>query len=218
MKQLTKIANKYGTDRGTTSGEKHGYTEIYDQYFKPYKGNTPVILELGVFDGNGVKTYNEYFKGDCIIYGLDNNLDILNGTGVSEMENVILYKGDISAHYQVQDFVEFLKARNVSFDIIIDDCSHQTPHQSYTLYELMPFVKKDGIYIIEDLHTHTWEEPQNSLLYSLMFNTRFEYLSQEESNKLRTAIDGVEIYTKHNPLEQLCGTSITSIIKFKEGR
>lgn len=215
MKQLTKIANKYGTDRGTECGERHGYTEIYDQYFKPYKGKTPVILELGSYQGAGIKTYNEYFKGDCLIYAFDCNMSYLQGRGVEEMSNVVLYKGDVSVRYGVQQFVEFLKEQGVKFDIIIDDCSHQAPHQSYTLYELMPFMNVGGIYIIEDLHTHVWEDPKYSLLYSLMFNQRYQYLTESESDEIKESIDGVEIYTKHNPFEDLCKTSMTSIITFK---
>ena len=52
MKQLTLLANKYGTDKGTMFRECHGYTEIYEDYIKKFIGKRPRILEIGIEDGN----------------------------------------------------------------------------------------------------------------------------------------------------------------------
>ena len=50
MNQLTILANKYKTDKGTVFKCAHGYTVKYDQLFKHYllKNNPISILEIGL--------------------------------------------------------------------------------------------------------------------------------------------------------------------------
>ena len=49
-----------------------------------------------------------------------------------------------------------LAASAESFDIVIDDGSHASPHQQMAFKYLYPRVAPGGLYIIEDLH---WQSP-----------------------------------------------------------
>ncbi len=49
------------------------------------------------------------------------------------------------------------KKNGVFFDIILDDGGHTMKQQITSFKILYPFVKKGGIYIIEDLHTSYWK-------------------------------------------------------------
>ena len=94
MTDLTRIANKCGTDKGTLNGEAHGFTEIYDRYFQDFKNlNRPLkILEIGVQFGGSILMLQEYFKYcDVEIYGLD---IALSQCSVSFDSNVHLVEGD----------------------------------------------------------------------------------------------------------------------------
>jgi hypothetical protein len=49
MERLTKLANKWGTDKGTEFEDSHGYTEFYQKFFEKY--DNPKIIEIGTWQG-----------------------------------------------------------------------------------------------------------------------------------------------------------------------
>ena len=52
----------------------------------------------------------------------------------------------------------------ISFDIIIDDGSHYSPHQQKTLGYLFPKLKAGGLFIIEDLHYTPKKEDKHCMV------------------------------------------------------
>jgi hypothetical protein len=66
MSELTILANKYGSDKGTVYGDKHNFTETYEKYFKSFKDKKINILEIGVNDGSSLKMWYDYFPNATI--------------------------------------------------------------------------------------------------------------------------------------------------------
>jgi hypothetical protein len=78
MNELTALANKYNSDKGTTYACAHGYTEYYDNIFKPYKTSDLEfkMLEIGLNRDNQNSTpslniYREFFGDKVSLYGFD---------------------------------------------------------------------------------------------------------------------------------------------------
>jgi len=67
MNELDLLALKYGTDKAS---DFHNYTEFYDKYFNLDRGNIKNVLEIGVFRGNSLRMWKDYFF-NAIIYGID---------------------------------------------------------------------------------------------------------------------------------------------------
>lgn len=181
MKELSKIAQKYLTDKGITFGNSHGYTEIYNDYFKKIKedGRKVNILEIGVQYGHDLLMLNEYFDGNCEIWGIDINTQSL---AVELPENIHVITMDGTDGETIDSWLSERYGgaalyRMPRFDIIIDDGSHWAPHILTTLTILYKYLTYDGIYIIEDLHA---PEAADALYYLNFFDT-----------------DGMENVTKH---------------------
>ncbi len=211
MKLLTRIANLCETDKGTVVGEGHGYTEFYEDFFRKYNGKNINILEIGVFNGGSLKMYNTYFDEKCTIYALD-----IENKEEYNTENI---KTFICNQGKREDLEEFKKTiGNIKFDIIIDDGSHLPWDQMLSFYYLHDLLKEDGLYIIEDLHSWSWNDMENSTLYSLMFTKPFVFLSAEESEILHSRINTVQIWLKNNDraISNPQKTSITSVITMKQ--
>ncbi len=161
MNRLTELANKYNTDKGTNKvadngDSSHGYTEFYDEYYKPLIGTHPVILEIGVWKGASIKMTYEYFNGDCDIYCLDINANA--ATYIKELgDNVHFHLVDQSDEAQLVNFASQMKEQEVKFDIILDDGSHRVWDQMISYYCLRKLLKPNGLYILEDLHT-SWTD------------------------------------------------------------
>ena len=68
MTDLTRIANKFGTDKGTVAYEAHGYTEEYAKYI-PNLGKY-TLLEIGVWHCDSMRMWQDY-NPDMNIVGVD---------------------------------------------------------------------------------------------------------------------------------------------------
>ena len=146
MNRLTKLANKYSTDKGTEYMYKHTFTEFYEPYLKKFEH--PTILEIGTGDGGSAKMFSAYYDGDCEIY----TLDILPIADKFEgYNNIHTYVVDASNEDSVWGFIESLNG--LKFDIIIDDASHRYKDQYISLVYFRQCLKKGGLFIMEDLHT-----------------------------------------------------------------
>ena len=111
-----------------------------------------------------MEVWNDFFEGDCEIYAIDTDLS----HNEYKASNVHIFQCDQNNVEQLREVLN--KIGNIKFDIIIDDGSHISSYTLTSLKELYKSVNKDGIYIIEDLHTYCWDRYiSDSMLYHLTF-------------------------------------------------
>lgn len=140
---LTEIANKYTCDKGTEHHEKHGYTDVYDQYV-PQTGKY-TLLEIGIWHGDSLKMWNEY-NPELIIHGVDIDRNVLNY--IQPSENVKIHLGNQSD----SNFLNKIISESGNPDFIVDDGSHNYQDIVNSFKVLYETLKDGGIYFIEDLH------------------------------------------------------------------
>lgn len=124
------------------------YFDIYDRYFKKYRGKEVVIVEIGVFQGGSLQMWQNYFGDKAKIYGLDINPQCKEFEG----GNIKILIGSQSD----KNFLQEVKKQIPKIDVLIDDGSHRMHDQIVTFEELFDHVKDDGIYLCEDVHTSYW--------------------------------------------------------------
>lgn len=228
MKNLTYIASKvHITDKGKKEVGYHNFTDFYNDEFERIHDiarheKRPVrILEIGLFHGDSALMYDEFFDGECEIYSLEIDENLVNEFNRTKARpNIHIMVGNQS------DEEVLYKIRNMfinrKFDIILDDGSHEHEDQMRTLVILSDILAYDGIYILEDLHTSLPDEPRycqgtdktNTPLFTLLFNKDSIYLTDEQNRKLRDTIKSIQIYERRNDYIEF-GCSITSIIRFR---
>jgi hypothetical protein len=154
---LTTLANKFGSDKGTTTLDGHGYTLVYEGLFESFRDHPINLLEVGlsiggpelgndanrkVTDAPSMRLWHEYFP-NAHIYGVD----------ISDFSH---FQSEWFSFFRVDcgnaDKLEQIARGGISFDIIVDDGSHASFHQQLTMLKLFPLVKSGGLYIIEDLN------------------------------------------------------------------
>lgn len=148
MNELTELANKYLTDKGTEFDGKHNFTEVYHKKLKHLKNKKLNILEIGILEGASAKMWRDYFTKSKI-YCCDNNPEYVRG--VLWEDRIFPFLLDQSSKLNILESINDIKCKE--YDIIIDDGSHNVKHQQQTFGLLFQYLKKGGIYIIEDLHT-----------------------------------------------------------------
>jgi len=124
------------------------YFDIYDRHFSRYRDKEVVVLEIGVFQGGSLQMWKSYFGKSSHIYGID----IDSRCKAFEEENINILIGSQSD----RRFLREVKTQIPPIDILIDDGGHTMKQQIVTYEELFPYIKDDGIYLCEDLHTSYW--------------------------------------------------------------
>ena len=61
MNELTQLADKYGTDKGTAFDGQHNYTSLYYELFSEKRADIHSLLEIGIFRGASVKMWRDFF-------------------------------------------------------------------------------------------------------------------------------------------------------------
>lgn len=141
------VCNKYDTDKGDKLPNGNGYAEFYEKWFFEIKDSCENILEIGIDQGNSLKANSEYFQNSNII-GLD-----ISDKKIYETEKIKTFKLDQGDSHQLDDFYNYCKSGEISFDVIIDDGSHDVEHQQKTFGKFFELLKPRGLYIIEDMCT-----------------------------------------------------------------
>ena len=140
MTELCDLAAKYGTDRHP--GAKHGYTPFYYGLFKDRRESVKKILEIGVGEGAGLRMWQDFFP-NAMIYGADND------TGrIFKKDRIHVFKCDQSVKEDLKALIELTGS---DLDFVVDDGSHKPEDQVLTCLTLMPHLKKETVYIIEDV-------------------------------------------------------------------
>ena len=152
MNKLDDLAWKYGSDK--TPRIMHFYTEYYHNLLKDKRDSIKKVLEMGVgsvelmrhcphyVDGASLYMWRDYFP-NAQIYGADIVPDL-----VFKKDRIETFLCDQSNRKSLEALIE---KTGTDIDLFVDDGSHKPTHQILTCVTLMPLLKKDVIYIIEDV-------------------------------------------------------------------
>ena len=148
MDKLTELAIKYKTDKWG----KHHYTPHYYEMFRNNSKRRRVkkVLEIGVGEGAGLRMFRDFFP-NAMIYAADNKV------GRLFKENRI--KVFLCDQSKGHDLIYLFGNVGLDMDLVIDDGSHKPKDQVYTCMSVMPRLKKDCIYVIEDVADISILEP-----------------------------------------------------------
>jgi 23S rRNA U2552 (ribose-2'-O)-methylase RlmE/FtsJ len=151
-----------------------GHVEYYESYFKPLRYEKLNILEIGVFRGNSIKVWSEYFANSTII-GIDIekiDVSIFN----SNKKNIEIHQGSQND----KEFLDKIISKYTKFDIIIDDGSHYPKDVIRSFKILFPALDLNGLYFIEDMQTsynHFFHGNAFDLKYSNTHMNFFKHLT-----------------------------------------
>lgn len=135
------------TDNASDKWEN--YFDIYQPYLEQHIGKNASILEIGVLNGGHLQILKKYLS-NADIYGIDVIDDICKldlGNGIKT------FCFDATKQKLINQ-----NLKQLTFDIVIDDASHESQDVIATFELMFSRVKPGGVYIIEDLHASYWKE------------------------------------------------------------
>lgn len=151
---LCELAYKYGSDKCPQI--RHHYTELYYELFKDKKDHIKKILEIGIGNqelmswamasgyttGASLLMWRDFFP-NAQIYGAD-----IDSSQVFNDGRITTFLCDQT---KKDDLIRLIEKTGSDLDLFIDDGSHKPEDQVFTCLMLMPILKKDVIYVIEDV-------------------------------------------------------------------
>jgi len=126
------------------------YFPIYERHFAPWRNKSLTFLEIGVARGGSVAMWQRFFGPMARIIGID----IEKHCKSYEGPGIFVRIGDQSDERFLQSVIDEFGIP----DVVLDDGSHQMDHINATFDFLYPKLPKNGLYMVEDLHTAYWEE------------------------------------------------------------
>lgn len=142
---LKEIFKKNKCDKSS----KHSYELIYERDFEKFKNEKINILEIGIFRGESMSSWVEYFP-NATVYGIDiftrvkeSEIKILNHPRVKYL------KAD-STKNNIKSIID-AEWPDIKFDVIIDDGLHTPLANKETFLNLIEYLKDDGSLYIEDI-------------------------------------------------------------------
>ena len=192
---LHEIGMKYGTDKATF----HKYMDFYESHID--RTNIKRFLEIGVLEGNSLRTWSEWFGPACHVEGWDISSPIhIPGCHVKQIDQL--------------NRQQLLSNTWETWDIVLDDGGHTAEMMQTTFSVLFPHAKT---YVIEDLHA-PWVAggyitPQDKNTADLIENLSqwtSPYSTQQEAEYIRKNAELVDVYVqgeRDNPI------SMTAIIR-----
>ena len=146
---LEELFHRYNTDKGKTffyENKKfvgHDYTPFYEKYFKKFKSVEKLnILEVGSLRGAATASFYYYFDKPKIFCADLNPFQIRVFS-----KNIRKFYLDTQSKKTISKLANYI---NQKFDIIIDDGSHNIRDQIITFNIFFKYLKRSGIYVIED--------------------------------------------------------------------
>ena len=137
--ELNRLGLLSGTDK---SDRVHNYLNKYEFFLNRWKDEPITLLELGIFRGESLLLWRDYFQKAQII-GVDINPQCARFAA----DRVRVEISDLSLAENLQALAAY------SPSVIIDDASHIWSHQIRALCMLYPVLPHGGVYIMEDLET-----------------------------------------------------------------
>jgi hypothetical protein len=141
-------------DKRVINKWKH-YFPIYERHFKDFVYKPITFIEIGCGLGGSLPMWKRYFGPHARIIGIDIDPECKR----FEEDQIEVYIGE----QQDCKFLQSLLDEIGTPDIVLDDGSHIMSHITASFQFLYPRMLKNGIYMVEDLHTAYWDEYEGGL-------------------------------------------------------
>lgn len=128
---------------------KH-YFPVYERHFSRFVNTDVTVLEIGCGRGGSLQLWKGYFGPHARIVGID----IVPECAQFAEDQIEIRIGSQSDTPFLKDVVKEFGP----FDIVIDDGSHKQDDILASFEFLYPTVSRNGVYLVEDLHTSYWSE------------------------------------------------------------
>ena len=131
------------------------YFPIYERHFSRFVNRTTTFIEIGVSKGGSLQLWKRYLGPFAQVVGIDIN----PACKAVEEDQIAVRIGDQADTAFLQQIIDEFGPP----DIVLDDGSHMMSHVSTSFGFFYPRMCKNGVYMIEDLHTAYWEEFEGGL-------------------------------------------------------
>jgi hypothetical protein len=189
---LSNLANKYETDKGTENSMNLSwgvefpnhkcmhYTKTYEKYMDFKRNENINLMEIGVCDKRfpyaSIKMWMSYFK-NVDFYAVDNFWGYEIGEKYKDIEE--LNNNGVNFIYADQgsflDWDELCNLYPNKFDFLIEDGSHWPNHMMVSLWKSINIMKSGGYFFMEDiqnpLKSRGWFKYDNSLVAEELLKT-----------------------------------------------
>jgi len=189
-------------DERTIHKWKH-YFPAYERHFSRYVYRPLVFWEIGCGRGGSLQMWKRYFGPHAQIVGLDIRPEC------SELQ-----EDQIAVRIGNQSQASFLDRVLQEFgvpDIVLDDGSHKMDQVIATFRHMYPRLDRNGVYLVEDVHTAYWEQYGGGLRRT----GTFIELCKELIDELNGVHAGIASEFTHSTLSM---HFYDSIVAFERGR
>ncbi len=192
-------------DRRLIHKWKH-YFPVYERHFSRFVNRDVVMVEIGCGEGGSLQMWKRYFGPHARIIGID-----VNPKCASFAEDQIEIRiGDQSD----ANFVKKVLSEFGSPDIVLDDGSHIMSDIKASFDVLYPSVGRNGVYMVEDLHTAYWGEYEGGYKRAGSFIEHCKDLIDElNADHAREVIDPTEFTASTHSMH-----FYDSVVVFEKGR
>ena len=215
-KSLDYLFHEYGSDKANVfklnQQPGHGYSIYYEKKLEPYKNKNLNILEIGSYAGASAAAFTKYLPKSKV-YCFDVNISNFK----YKSKNIYVYGIDINNSKKVVKTLNkiFLEQNFNQFDLIIDDGSHNLSDILRSLKIFFKYVKKKGLYIIED-YKHPNYYKYNRNIDHLLVDQIFESLNRKKffNSNILNDNDQKELINSIKRIETFKGNLNDSDISF----
>lgn len=147
---MTHLWSEFLTNGGRSVHKWTHYFPAYERHLGRYRNRPCTLLEIGIANGGSLQLWKRWLGPLVRIVGIDI---------VPLCKQFEEHQIDVRIGSQADPaFLQSLCDEFGPFDIVLDDGSHQQAHIATSFAHLYPRTAKDGVYVVEDLHTAYWPE------------------------------------------------------------
>jgi len=212
---LDELFHYYGSDKANilkkTQNQGHGFSEFYTQHLKHLKQRKIKILEIGSYAGASASAFVKYFPNSKV-YCFDINISKF----IYYSKNIHVFGLNIKDQKKVEKILSKINLESNSnfFDVIIDDGSHYLSDILFSLKILFKYIKKGGIYVIEDFNHPNYYDHNRDIEHILvdqtlrnlkekkLFNSNI--IKNDDQIYLHKNIDKIETYKGNLADSDIC--------------
>ncbi|HEY8028041.1 MAG TPA: class I SAM-dependent methyltransferase [Gaiellaceae bacterium] len=147
------------------------YASVYEQYLGPWRRRPFTLLELGVYRGESMRMWRDYFPKARIV-GLD-----IDPEAARRAPGFEVYVGSQADPELLGRVTRDLP----TIDVVIDDASHINELTVASFHSLFPHLAPGGLYFIEDVPRGSGEISDVAAVSGMSLNVDVEFVNRREA-------------------------------------